>query len=116
RKQVRKSERVVRSNLHVAKCPLCTAGDRVNPVAQTNCDPLADGSELHRKVWFPEVIKRWDRSVRMIDARVELDGPDRREEHLKARHVIQRDPKQCEPIHESIAGKCTQGPELIKTR
>jgi len=52
----------------------------------------------------------------MIGACVELDCPERREEHVKTRHIVQRDSKQGEPINQSIAGECAQGMQLIQTR
>src|SRR6266704_6321962 len=43
--QVGKGARIVGTYLHVAERLLGTAGDRINPAAPTNCDPLAQGRE-----------------------------------------------------------------------
>src|SRR5258706_5335504 len=104
------------SNLHVAEQLPRTTGDEIKLVARTKCDPLAEGSERRRKVRFLEVIKPGDGGVGTIDTRVQHDCPERWEEHLKTRNIVERHSEQGEPINKSIAGQSAKGMQLIETR
>jgi hypothetical protein len=88
---------------------------RIEPTRRTRSEPAAQGNKGQGKVGRCEVVKPRDRSARLIDPGIEFDGSKSRERSMKARDIIEREPKNAEPIDQPVVREDAQRQHLVKT-
>jgi hypothetical protein len=116
REQFRKGKSVLRSNFYISIFVVQSTGEGIESTHSTRSEPAAERNQRYGKVGLAQVVKPWDRCARLIDAGIKLDRSECRKRGMKARDVVERKPKNDEPINQSITGERAERQQLVKTR
>jgi hypothetical protein len=116
RQQFRKGQSVLRSNFYISIFVARSMGQGIESTHSTRSKPAAEGNQRYRKVGLAQVVKPWNQYARLIDAGVQLDRSECRKRGMKARDVIERKPKNAEPINQSITGERAERQQLVEAR